>query len=205
MFRLPMRGQFLHAIPKHHEGMVMKQCRPRFKKDQFMRFSSQESNASAANSAKNTWVEVEGPTGSNLKYWWNSATNQTTPLGAPRPPEGSFFRPSFGQCGYGGYGGGNGGGHYHGYDGHYWHHHPYGYPYGHGRRFCFGGFFKVGAAVLLTAFVARCVFYKDCDWRQHHSHRCHHFDDNQCPRCKKTIEDKSDSSSAPSTPPATST
>lgn len=204
MFRFPMRGQFLHAFPKHHEGMVMKQCRPRFKKDQFMRFSSQEANASAS-STKNTWVEVDGPAGSNLKYWWNSATNQTTHLGAPKPPDSSFFHSRFSHCGYGGYGGyGNGGGNIHGPG--CQPHYPYGYGYSYGRRHCFGGFLKFGAAVLLTAFAARCVFYKDHAWRHHNCHHCHHYPEGQCPRCKKTIENKpnNDSSTVPSSPPSTS-
>ncbi|CAE7525245.1 unnamed protein product [Symbiodinium natans] len=31
------------------------------------------------------WVEVADPQGSGKKYWWNRATNQTTPLGSARP------------------------------------------------------------------------------------------------------------------------
>lgn len=33
----------------------------------------------------NPWQEVKDPNGGPLSYWWNPETNQTTPLGAPRP------------------------------------------------------------------------------------------------------------------------
>ena len=31
------------------------------------------------------WKEVKDPKGSSLTYWWNPETNETTPLGSPRP------------------------------------------------------------------------------------------------------------------------
>jgi hypothetical protein len=33
----------------------------------------------------NPWKEVKDPNGSNLTYWWNTETQQTTALGQPRP------------------------------------------------------------------------------------------------------------------------
>ena len=34
---------------------------------------------------KNPWTEVPDPKGSNLTYWWNKETNETTSVGEPRP------------------------------------------------------------------------------------------------------------------------
>lgn len=33
------------------------------------------------------WVEQKDPKGSSLTYWWNTKTNETTALGAPKPIE----------------------------------------------------------------------------------------------------------------------
>lgn len=33
----------------------------------------------------NPWVECKDPAGSNQVYFWNKETNETTPLGSPRP------------------------------------------------------------------------------------------------------------------------
>lgn len=34
---------------------------------------------------KNPWKEEKDPAGSNLTYWWNPETNETTSLGASKP------------------------------------------------------------------------------------------------------------------------
>jgi len=31
------------------------------------------------------WIEVKDPQGSQLTYWWNTETHETTALGSPRP------------------------------------------------------------------------------------------------------------------------
>lgn len=33
----------------------------------------------------NPWKEQKDPNGSNMTYFWNSSTNEVTPLGSPRP------------------------------------------------------------------------------------------------------------------------
>lgn len=37
-------------------------------------------------SSQNPWVAVQDPKGSSLVYYWNKETNETTALGAPKPP-----------------------------------------------------------------------------------------------------------------------
>ena len=34
---------------------------------------------------KSPWVETKDPNGSNLTYYWNTETNETTPLGSTKP------------------------------------------------------------------------------------------------------------------------
>lgn len=36
-------------------------------------------------SLKSPWIAVKDPNGSTQSYYWNQETNETTPLGAPRP------------------------------------------------------------------------------------------------------------------------
>eukprot|EP00603_Paraphysomonas_imperforata_P009226 CAMPEP_0114422854 /NCGR_PEP_ID=MMETSP0103-20121206/5835_1 /TAXON_ID=37642 ORGANISM="Paraphysomonas imperforata, Strain PA2" /NCGR_SAMPLE_ID=MMETSP0103 /ASSEMBLY_ACC=CAM_ASM_000201 /LENGTH=128 /DNA_ID=CAMNT_0001591473 /DNA_START=275 /DNA_END=661 /DNA_ORIENTATION=- len=36
-------------------------------------------------SLESPWVEEKDPKGSEMTYWWNKETNETTSLGAPKP------------------------------------------------------------------------------------------------------------------------
>lgn len=43
--------------------------------------------ASSITRPQSPWVEQRDPQGSSLTYWWNTKTNETTALGAPKPIE----------------------------------------------------------------------------------------------------------------------
>lgn len=47
--------------------------------------AQEERTGSVATIPKNPWIEKRDPNGSGLTYFWNTETNETTPLGYPKP------------------------------------------------------------------------------------------------------------------------
>lgn len=42
-------------------------------------------NIATVDNTENPWVEQSDPNGSGMRYYWNRQTNETTPLGYPKP------------------------------------------------------------------------------------------------------------------------